>query len=211
MSGRLSGEEGYMSATIAVIVGLILLTLILFSLVIYPSYFSGQEAYSSMKVQTDKLALSGTATGLADLTTVPNNDFQHPAPTGYTGMNAVRLNLKLATLRLNWQPGTGDDLSQATVVVTTPQGSETIPRQYTGPPFSRPGWSIVSRKGMLPGIDANKNDLLEPNEVFSILVITSENLPPQTPFAITLSIPNVQPLTIERVVPATIRPEMSLV
>jgi hypothetical protein len=202
-------EDGYLSHVIPLLVGVILLSLALYTLVISPSYVSGQDSYSSLKTLTDSLALSGAVTGYADLKAVPDNNPQHPAPAGYTGMNGVRLNLKLASLRLNWETGTGDDLSQATVIVTTPKGSETIPRQYASP-FPRPGWSIVSKKGLLPGTNADSDDILEPNEVFSIVVIPSENLPAGTPFTMTISIPNVQPFTIERGVPTTIRPVMNL-
>jgi hypothetical protein len=209
MRRRLSGDDGFVTNMIPVIVGVILLSLVLYAFVIPPSYYVGQDAYTSYKILTDRLVLSGPATGYADLTTVPNNNLKHPAPTGYTGMNAVRINLRLASFRLNWETGTGDDLSQATVVVSTPKGNETIPRQIAGP-FPRPGWIIVSKKGLLPGIHANSNDILEPNEVFSIDVSPSENLPPGTPFTITISLPNVQPLIIERVVPSSIQPVMNL-
>jgi hypothetical protein len=209
MSGRLEEEEGYLSNPIPLLVGVVLISLAMYTLVITPSYFSGQASSASLHSLTDSLALSGSVTGYADLRAGSENNPSRPAPAGSTGMNGVRLNLKLASLRLEWQAGTGDDLSRATVIVTTPKGSETIPRQFSSP-FPRPGWSIVSKNGLLPGTDADRDEILEPNEVFSIVIIPSENLPPGTPFTITIAIPNVQPLTIERVVPSTIRPAMNL-
>ncbi len=130
---------------------------------------------------------------------------RRPVPVSVT----VQLNIRLATLRLNWEPGTGDDFSHATVVMVTPGGSETLPRRTT-PPLIRPGWSIISKEGVLPGTNANANDLLEPNEQFSIIVSPSVNLPPGTPFSIIMKIPDIQPLNIDRTVPVPLQPVMDL-
>jgi hypothetical protein len=209
MNGRFSKEDGFVVNMVPVLVGVLLLSLVLYAFVIPPGYHVGQDTYTSYKILTDRLVLSGSPTGFADLKTVPDNNPKSPAPTGYTGMNAVRLNIRLASVRLNWETGTGDDLSQATVIITTPKGNETIPRQSASP-FPRPGWIIVSKKGLLPGIHANNNDLLEPNEVFSIDVSPTENLPPGTPFTITIALPNVEPIVVKRVVPSPIQPVMTL-
>jgi hypothetical protein len=121
----------------------------------------------------------------------------------------ARLNLRLASLRLNWVPGSGDDLSRATIVIVTPEGSESLPRRSAAP-FVRPGWTITRKGGVLPGTNADADEILEPNEEFSIAVSPSANLPPGTQFSVIISIPDVQPFTISRTVPSPLMPVMDL-
>ena len=209
MSSRDTSENWYLQNFTILISIVILISLALYALVIHPSYTSGVAAYSSVKGLTDNLAVAGDVTGYADMTgtaadgQVPVSFRMHP------GLSTVQLNIRLATLRLNWEPGTGDDLSQATVVMVTPAGSETLPRRTT-PPLIRPGWSVVSKNGVLPGTNANANDILEPNEQFGIVVSPSANLQPGTPFSIIMMMPGIQPLKIDRMVPVPLRPVMDL-
>jgi len=209
MSRREWSENGYMYGFILLMSVIILVSLASFTLLIPPSYYSGEAAYSSLKVLTDDLALSGHVTGYAGgpVTTPPVPALQ--SPPGPAGLSAIRLDIRLASLRTTWTPGTGDDISKATVVLVTPAGSETLPMQ-SARFLARPGWSIIRKGGLLPGSSANANTILEPNEVFSILVLPTGNLQPGTPFTITMSIPDIRPLTITRTVPLTIKPVMDL-
>jgi len=209
MHRRDRSESGYMQHFILLMSAVIILSLALFTLVIPPSYTSGAVAFSSVKVPTANLAIIGPVTAYADMPGMPENTELVPSPQSRSGMSTVQVNIQLATLLMNWEPGTGDDFSQATVVMVTPGGSETLPRRTT-PPLSRPGWSIVNKSGVLPGTTANANDLLEPNEQFTLIVSPQANLPAGTPFFITIRIPGVQPLTIGRSVPVPLRPVMDL-
>jgi len=209
MSSWCESENGYMYGSLILLAAVILFSLGMFSIFILHGYFSGQAASSSMNVLTDNLALEGTVTGYADLTGLPADAPAKQVAQLSSGMNAVRLNLRLASLRMNWATGTGVDLSQVSVIIKTPQGSEIIPRKTTSV-FTRPGWSIVRKGSMLPGITADTDDILEPREVFSILVSPSENLQPGTPFIIDMDIPNVQSLSVERVVPGSMKSAMNL-
>jgi hypothetical protein len=209
MSCRHQSENGYMYGSIILVASVILISLALLSIFILPGYAAGQETSTSMNILTDNLALAGVVTGYADLAGLPPDPPAKQVSEVSSGMNAVRLNLRLASLRMNWATGTGDDLSQATVFVETPMGIEIIPRKTTSV-FSRPGWSIVRKRGILPGTSADTDDILEPNEMFSILVSPSANLAPGTPFTITMTIPHVRPLSVERVVPVSMKPVMNL-
>jgi len=209
MRSRDRSESGYMYGFILLMSVIILISLASFTLLIHPSYYSGEAAYTSLKVLTDDLALSGHVTGYAGGSATPAYPPVLQPPSGPPGLSAVRLDIRLASLRTTWASGTGDDLSSATVVLATPAGSEVLPMR-TAPSLARPGWSIIRKGGMLPGTSANANNILEPNEVFSILVFPSGNLLPGTPFAITMSIPNVRPLTVNRTVPRPITPVMDL-
>ncbi len=197
-------ESGYLYRFLFLFLAVIIISLALHSFFILPSYSSGQAVSTSMKTFTDNLALEGPVMGYAGVVGTPANSPAVQPAGGYSGIEAVRLNLRLASLRLNWETGTGDDLTLATVIVTTPQGSETLPWKESGH-LVRPGWSILQKRGFLPGTTANANNILEPNEVFTILVAPSANMPPGTSFTITMSLPNVQPLTVNRIVPGPLK------
>jgi hypothetical protein len=209
MDWQAAGEDGYSSTAIMLIGGVILISLTLFILAIPSGHSSGQDSSASLTGLTDRLALAGKVTGYADLTTVPYYDPERLAPIGYTGLQGVQLDLWRASIPHIRQNGTGDDLARATVIVTTPEWNETLPRQYTNP-FPRPGWTIVSKTGLIPGTGANDNDILEPGEIFNIYLSPSENLAAGTYYTITIALPNVQPLVIERRVPSKIRPSVDM-
>jgi hypothetical protein len=206
MCSRNRTEDGYMFLFIAVFVTVIIVSLAMFSLLIHPSYYTGETAHASLKVLTDNLALAGHVMGYAD---IPANTGIQPVPRTPPGLTMARLNLRLASLRLNWVPGSGDDLSRATIVIVTPEGSESLPRRSAAP-FVRPGWTITRKGGVLPGTNADADEILEPNEEFSIAVSPSANLPPGTQFSVIISIPDVQPFTISRTVPSPLMPVMDL-
>jgi len=209
MSSRNGSENGYMYGFIFLMSIIIILSLASFTLFVPSGYNSGRAAYSSLKVLTDDLALSGHVTGYAGgLVTSAPVPAQKGLP-GPQGLDAVRLNVRLSSLRTTWVPGSGDDLSKATVVLATPAGSEILPLQNART-LSRPGWSIIRKGGLLPGTSADADNILEPNEVFSILVLPSGNLLPGTPFSITMSMPDVRPLAVNRTVPRPIKPVMDL-
>jgi len=193
---------------IAVFVAVVIVSLAMFTLMINPSYYTGETAHASLKVLTDNLALAGHVTGYADIPLTADTGVVS-SPQTRPGLTMARMNLRLATLRLNWEPGTGDDLSRATIGIVTPEGSERLPRR-TAAPFVRPGWTITRKAGVLPGTDADTDEILEPNEEFSIAVSPSVNLEPGTPFSVVISIPGVQPFTVDRTVPGPLSPVMDL-
>ena len=197
-----------MNSFIVLLVAVLLISLAMFSLLINPSYYTGETAHSSLKVLTDNLALAGHVAGYADIPRTADTGVLS-SPQTRPGLTMARLNLRLATLRLNWDPGTGDDISRATIAIVTPEGSENLPRR-TQAPFERPGWTITRKAGLLPGTNADADEILEPNEEFSIAVSPSANLEPGTPFTVIISIPDVQPFTVDRTVPRLISPVMDL-
>lgn len=209
MNSRGITEDGHMYSFIALIAAVILISLAMFTLLIHPSYYTGETAYSSMRVLTDDLALAGHVMGYADIQGPAVKAHVLQSPQTRPGLTMARLNLRLATLRMNWEPGTGDDLSRATVLLITPEESEYLPRR-TSSPFARPGWTISRKGGRLPGTTADADEILEPNEEFSIVVSPSVNLQPGTPFSVIISIPDVRPFTLNRTVPLALGPVMDL-
>lgn len=202
-------EAGYSFTSIALLGAIILFALLMFSLLIYPSYFSGKTAFAGLQRTTDNPVLASGVTGYADLTgllgpvTVNN---PRPAPSR---LGAVGLKIQLDSVRMGWQTGTGIDLGQTQVIFATPAGQETLSR-YTAIPFTKPGWAIVSKGSTLPLGQANANDILEPNEVFGIFVYPGTSLTPGTPFSVIIRMPDENVVSVNRTVPEHITAVMNL-
>jgi hypothetical protein len=209
MERRPASDDGSMGVTIALLILVIILSLVMYTTFILPGYTSGKESYSGMKRVTDKLVVEGAVAGYADPSGLPGQvtvGNPRPAPTS---LGAVRIKVRLQSVRMMWQTGTGVDLSSATVTITSPAGKETLPRT-TQAVMKKPSWKIVEKGSILPGHDDNGNDLLEPNEFFVLFICPSVPLPPGTPFTIIIEIPDENALAISRIVPDPVIPVMDL-
>jgi hypothetical protein len=181
----------------------------MYSLFIIPGYTSGKTARAGMTRITDSVITDGGLTGYADHagmfgTVRVENPRPSPAELG-----AVQIPLRLASVRLSWETGSGADLGNATVVLTGPSGTETLPRSGSSV-LKKPAWAIVQKGSTLPGQTANRNDLLEPNERFVLFVLPPHPIPPGTPFTIRIAIPDEDPVTLVRIVPDPVTPVMDL-
>jgi hypothetical protein len=204
-----AAEDGSMSSIIALLILVSILSLVMYTAFISPSYTSGKMARAGMTRITDTVVPDGDLTGYSDLSeTLGLARVENLKPSS-SALGAVQVPLRLASVRLSWQTGTGADLGNATVTFTGPYGTETLPRSAS-PVLVKPAWAIVQKGSTLPGQTGNDNDLLEPNERFVIFLYPSTPLPPKTPFTVRLSIPDENPVTLSRVVPDRVTPVMNL-
>jgi len=202
-------EEAYTGTPIILFTLVILFSLVMYSLFIPTGYDSGMTARAGMARITDMLVLNGDVTGYADLsgtlgTVRVNNPVSNPDKLG-----AVRVPVRLASVRLGWEEGTGADLGTATVLFTGPAGTETLTGS-SGPVLERSSWAIIQKGSILPGQTGNGNNLLEPNEVFVLFIYPHSPLPPKTPFTVEIRIPDQSPIKVARVVPDPVTPVMDL-
>jgi hypothetical protein len=209
MNRRPAAEDGYTGTLIAVLILVILFSLIMYTSFISLGFASGRTAAAGMTRIMDNPVPDGDVIGYADLSgtlglAVVENLRPSPSELG-----AVQLRLKLSSVRMMWEQGTGADLGNATVTFTSPTGTKTLPKS-TRPVLQKPGWKIVQKGSTLPGQTANSNELLEPNEVFVLFVYPSAPLPRNTPFTIRITIPDQNPVTIIRMVPDPVTPVMDL-
>lgn len=209
MEWRPASDDGSMGVTIALLILVIILSLVMYTTFILPGYTSGKESSSGMKRVTDKLVVDGTITGYADPSGLPGQVTVENARPAPTSLGAVRIKVRLQSVRMMWQTGTGVDISSATVTMTSPAGKETLP-QTTQAVLKNPSWKIVEKGSLLPGHNDNGNDLLEPNEYFILVACPSVPLPPDTLFTLWVEIPDESPLTISRIVPDPVTPVMDL-
>lgn len=202
-------DDAYTGTPIILLTLVILFSLGMYSLFIPTGYDSGMTARAGMARITDMLVLNGDVTGYADLsgtlgTVRVNNAISNPDKLG-----AVRVPVRLASVRLGWEEGTGADLGNATVLFTGPAGTEILTGS-SGPVLERSSWAIIQKGSILPGQTGNGNNLLEPNEVFILFIYPHSPLPQKTPFTVEIRIPDQSPMKVARVVPDPVTPVMDL-
>jgi hypothetical protein len=209
MKNRSLSENGYMGMIIIILVLFILLSLAMFSVLIYPSYFSGKSVYSQGTRLTDNPILSGDVTGYADISgRMGYAEVSNPLPAP-AKLGAVQMKIQLDSVRMMWQTGTGVDLGKAKVSFITPSGSEIL-QKISQQPMTKPGWEIVQKGSTLPGQGDNGNDLLEPNEAFVIFVYPAVPLSSKTPFSVLIQMPDENPIWVNRTVPSPVISVMDL-
>jgi hypothetical protein len=77
-------------------------------------------------------------------------------------------------------------------------------------PLEKPSWTIAQQNSLAPLLSSNNNDILEPNEVFIIMVYPGTAITPGEPVSILMRIPGQWPLTVNFTVPNPVQPEMPL-
>jgi hypothetical protein len=209
MFTRFSPDEGSMGIMAGALAIVILLSLAMFSLFIFPGYSGGQRAYSGLNQLADSPVIASNVTGYADISgSLGPVQVTNPAPSP-DKLGAVLMKVQLDSLRYIWKPGAGVDLDKSTVVFASQSGREVIPRN-SGLPMKKPGWAIVQKGSTMPYLGADQDNILEPNEAFVLFVYPSSPLPPSTPFTVTINMPEETALTLNRTVPLKIKPVMNL-
>jgi hypothetical protein len=209
MKRRPAAEDGSLGTPIALLILIIFLSLVMYTVFISLGYASGTSARAGMTRTTDLLVLNGDIIGYSDLSGTLGQVRVYNPHLSPGKLGAVRMPIKLASIRLEWEQGTGANLGNATVIFTSPAGTETLPGS-SGPVLEKPAWAIVQKGSTLPGQTGNGNDLLEPNEVFVLFIYPSSPLPPNTPFTVEIRIPDQKPMAVSRMVPDPVLPVMDL-
>jgi hypothetical protein len=208
MKPRIPADEGSITLYGIILLVVILATLTAFTLLVSPSFSSGTSAYSWFQGSADTMVLTGGMTGYADnsgllgLVTVVN-----PSPNP-TELGAVQIKLRLDSVRLIIDPSSGVDLDKSTVTFGYPRVSEQL-HETSVFPMRKPGWTIAAKSGTLPYQSADADNILEPNEEFTLFVYPSDALPPKTPFAVTVAFANAKEIQVSGLVPAPVAPAMN--
>jgi len=121
-----------------------------------------------------------------------------------TNPNPEKMGSLFVTVRLI----TGDmgaiDMEKAEVVFSSVNSEEVLAMKSTRP-LQRPNWTITGKSHVLPHHDADEDNILEPNELFEILIYPSVPLADYSKFTVTIKSPGGVPLKITRTVPPQIR------
>ncbi len=119
-------------------------------------------------------------------------------------MGAVSLSLRLIEGEMG-----GVNMETADVRISVKEHIEGL--RYSGNmPLERPNWTVASRSHVTAGEQADNDLIIEPGEIFTILVYPSEGLPPDTAFSVQIQTGKGEPYTMTRMVPGAIQSVMDL-
>jgi hypothetical protein len=124
-------------------------------------------------------------------------------------LGGVSFRISLNSYRAFFQNDMNIDIDAITLIFVSPSGSETLV-QKTDRPFTKPGWTVTNKRGILPIEYADEDAILEPYESFEILVYPTTPLPPLSQFMILIQLPDNNKVFLPRTVPGTIYPIMFL-
>ncbi|MBP2133344.1 hypothetical protein J2128_001298 [Methanomicrobium sp. W14] len=71
-------------------------------------------------------------------------------------------------------------------------------------PLSKPSWTIAQKSSVIPFGDADEDNILEQNEIFTILVYPSSDVPASGQFSVLVTPKSENPLVVSPIVPADI-------
>jgi hypothetical protein len=97
------------------------------------------------------------------------------------------------------------DMSSMRVAVQYAGSTAVLQRNDSGP-LGRSSWAVAGKSGVIPLQAANRNDLLEQPETFTILVMPPGPLDPGGRVTVTLSPAPGIPLVVDRNIPADVSP-----
>jgi hypothetical protein len=167
--------------------------------------FPGGLVAESMYITGDSLQPVGSVIGFSEVSgTYDGTAIQYPCQDpGRLGSAEVLVSLFMGD--------TGAiDMDHLNVTWNAGGSFEQISRSDT-PPLVCPNWTITKKYNMLPGLSADGDNWLEPNEQFMILACPSQTIAPYQSFTLTLQPDGVAvPLPLTRMAPAQIQPVMDL-
>ncbi|WFN34213.1 hypothetical protein L1S32_10240 [Methanogenium sp. S4BF] len=158
----------------------------------------------AIQASADALISDGDVYGFADNGGPYEGITVADGPTSPETMGAVSLSLRL----MEGETG-GVDMENADVRISAEEHIEGL-RYSANMPLQRPNWTVASRTHVTAGDQADNDLIIEPGEIFTILVYPSEGLPPDTAFSIQVQTGKGEPYTITRKVPGSIKPVMDL-
>jgi archaellin len=159
---------------------------------------------NAVEASADALISDGNVYGFADNGGPYEGITVAEGPTSPKTMGAVSLSLRL----MGGEMG-GVDMETADVRISSKEHIEGL--RYSGNmPLERPNWTVASRSHVTAGEQADNDLIIEPGEIFTILVYPSVGLPPETAFSVQIQAGKGEPFIITRKVPGTIKPVMDL-
>ncbi len=132
------------------------------------------------------------------------------AVTGSGGIHPDRMGAVLVSVRLVTGDMGGVDLGSATVTIAATDGPAEALSCSDTRPLDHGGWTVASRSHAVPFQAADDDLVLEPNEIFELLLYPAERLAPDTRFTVGITADGGMPFSLSRTVPPAIRPVMDL-
>ncbi|WP_319643260.1 hypothetical protein [Methanovulcanius yangii] len=148
----------------------------------------------------------GEVYGFAD----DGGPYEGVAVTGEGGLHPDMMGAVLVSVRLATGDLGGVDLSSATVTMTADGRTAPLSLSAANRPLDRGQWTVASRSHVIPFRQADDDLVLEPNEIFEVLLYPEERLAPNTRFTVGITAEGGMPFSLRRTVPPAIRSVMDL-
>ena len=194
---------------VALLAVLIIAVLIIIVTLVVPSFFGG----AALGLRTSNVpyapALAGNIMGYADVPGQIDGVEVNPPSPDPDLLGPVTLPIQIQYFMTTTEAPPQINMNKAVVYVTTPSGTESLFKS-NAVPLEKPAWTIAQQNSLTPFTAPNNNDILEPNEIFTILVYPGTAMPPGEPVSILMSIPGQWPLTVNFTVPNPVQNEMVL-
>ncbi len=200
---------GSMILGVVILAVLIIAVLIIIVTLVVPSFFGG----AALGLRTSNVpyapALAGNIMGYADVPgQIDGVEVATPSP-GPDLLGPITLPIQIQYFMTTTQAPPSINMNNAEIFVTTPAGTESLSRS-NAVPLEKPAWTIAQQNSLTPLAPPNNNDILEPNEIFTILVYPGTAIPPGEPVSILIRIPGQWPLTVNFTVPDPVQSSMVL-
>jgi hypothetical protein len=205
-----TGDEGLTGLELLILCALAAcaLYLVLHLTLFAPSGGAGADrgvVVGAMEEGGSLLMEDGGVYGFAD----DGGPYEGVAVTGSGGIHPDRMGAVLVSIRLVTGDMGGVDMGGATVTMAAEGRDETL--SFSGAePLDHGGWTVASRSHAIPFQDADGDLILEPNEIFELLLYPAEGLVTNTRFTVGITADGGMPFSLSRTVPPAIRPVMEL-
>jgi hypothetical protein len=194
---------------VALLAVLIIAVLIIIVTLVVPSFFGG----AALGLRTSNVpyapALAGNIMGYADVPGQIDGVEVNPPSPDPDLLGPVTLPIQIQYFMTTTQAPPSINMNKAEIFVTTPAGTESLFRS-NAVPLEKPAWTIAQQNSLTPFVPPNNNDILEPNEIFVILVYPGTAMTPGEPVSILIRIPSQWPLTVNFTVPDPVQSSMVL-
>ena len=161
--------------------------------------------HSSVMIHGASIHSTGSVIGVPAIDTVQNTvliRFSHPNRDRLGGVD-MHVSLFIGDTG-------GIDMDRVTVLWMT-NGNVSIIPQSQGPLLICPNWTITGKYNLLPGHEANADNILNPHEQFDLFICPEEGAAPYQQFTVAITPPGAAlPLPVHITAPGSIQPIMVL-
>lgn len=201
-----SDPEGMTVLELLILTGLFLLFTALFGGTIFSAFFgsdtemTGGIVSESVRDETTVIYTEGSISGYADICGNFDGVELYTEKPDSRKLGSVLLPVKTTISSYTKNPV---DVRSFTVTVYYSGSSENLPYSEKNP-LEKPAWTVAQKSGYIPLQDADDDYLIEPNEIFDILVYPGSPLPSGANFGIEISSGTGMPLREDLKVPPQI-------
>jgi len=198
-----SDYEGMTVLELLILTGLFLIFIGLFGGTIFNAFFdsdaqmTGGLVSKSVSSETTIIYTEGSISGHQDICGTFDGVKLYTAKPESSRLGSILIPVKTTISTYTKNPV---DARSFTVTVCYSDNSETLPYSEKEP-LEKPAWTIAEKSGYIPLQDADDDYLIEPNEIFDILVYPGSSLPAEANFGVEISSGSGIPLREDLKVP----------